>query len=423
MSDVAIRVSNLGKQYKIGARRQRADTLRDALAGTVKRFVGQFGAGGRPGETNTIWALKDVSFEVKRGEVLGVIGRNGAGKSTLLKILSRITEPTTGEVDLHGRVGSLLEVGTGFHAELSGRENIYLNGAIIGMKRREIQRRFDEIVDFAGVEQFIDTPVKHYSSGMYVRLAFAVAAYMETEILLIDEVLAVGDAEFQRKCLDRLETDARLRQVTTLVVSHNIGTIRQLCAKALLLHKGELVMFGPAGDVCDEYLRLVNRGVVSRVSAQRLEKSEEATIFDCWCAVNGQRTTQLSVPDRLEVHAVVDIHLPCLLSLEAALHDQSGHPIGFAQYGLARNDPLPLEPGRFELCLKFPSIQLANGHYTLNLSIGKPNLLFYDLILSALELEVHSNPDQVTQWTFAQTKGQGSVLFECDFSVVPLSAT
>jgi len=239
MSDVAIRVSNLGKQYKIGARRQRADTLRDALAGTVKRFVGQFGAGGRPGETNTIWALKDVSFEVKRGEVLGVIGRNGAGKSTLLKILSRITEPTTGEVDLHGRVGSLLEVGTGFHAELSGRENIYLNGAIIGMKRREIQRRFDEIVDFAGVEQFIDTPVKHYSSGMYMRLAFAVAAYMETEILMVDEVLAVGDAEFQKKCLGKMGEVARDGR-TVLFVSHNMNAVEQLCSRAVLLESGHL---------------------------------------------------------------------------------------------------------------------------------------------------------------------------------------
>jgi len=253
MSDVAIRVSNLGKQYKIGARRQRADTLRDALAGTVKRFVGQFGAGGRPGETNTIWALKDVSFEVKRGEVLGVIGRNGAGKSTLLKILSRITEPTTGEVDLHGRVGSLLEVGTGFHAELSGRENIYLNGAIIGMKRREIQRRFDEIVDFAGVEQFIDTPVKHYSSGMYMRLAFAVAAYMETEILMVDEVLAVGDAEFQKKCLGKMGEVARGGR-TVLFVSHQMNAVTTLCDQGLLLDQGTLRTFGTANDVVSEYL-------------------------------------------------------------------------------------------------------------------------------------------------------------------------
>src|SRR5258706_16323856 len=190
MGDIAIRVSGLGKQYKIGALRPRADTLRDALVGSVRGLVSRLGANGAAHEDTTIWALKDVPFEVKRGEELGVIGRNGAGKSTLLKILSRITEPTTGEVDLHGRVGSLLEVGTGFHAELSGRENIYLNGAILAIKKAEIDRKFDEIVAFSEVEQFIDTAVKHYSSGMYVRLAFAVAAHMEPEILLIDEVLA-----------------------------------------------------------------------------------------------------------------------------------------------------------------------------------------------------------------------------------------
>lgn len=209
MSDVAIRVEGLGKKYRIG-KRQKYKALRDEIADlaalpyrAVKNIITGNGQE-RSTEPDEFWALKDVSFEVKKGEVLGVIGRNGSGKSTLLKILSRITAPTTGYAEIHGRVGSLLEVGTGFHPELTGRENIFLNGAILGMKRAEIKKKFDEIVDFAGVEKFIDTPVKHYSSGMYVRLAFSVAAYLETEVLLVDEVLAVGDGEFQERCLSKI---------------------------------------------------------------------------------------------------------------------------------------------------------------------------------------------------------------------------
>ena len=208
MTDIAIRVENLSKQYRIGGPQARYKTIRESLTETVQapfRRLASVVRGQSSAVTNeTIWALKDVSFEVKRGEVVGISGRNGAGKTTLLKILSRITEPTEGYAEIHGRVGSLLEVGTGFHPELTGRENIYLNGAILGMKRAEIERKFDEIVAFAEIEKFIDTPVKHYSSGMYVRLAFAVAAHLEPEILLVDEVLAVGDARFQKKCLGKM---------------------------------------------------------------------------------------------------------------------------------------------------------------------------------------------------------------------------
>jgi lipopolysaccharide transport system ATP-binding protein len=213
MNDLAIRVENLGKQYQIGLPQERYRTLRDSLVEFVGAPVRRLRLGRRSDLDNetdrTIWALRDISFEVKRGQVLGVIGRNGAGKSTLLKILSRITEPSEGYAEIHGRVGSLLEVGTGFHPELTGRENISLNGAILGMKRVEIERKFDEIVSFAGVEKFIDTPVKRYSSGMYLRLAFAVAAHLEPEILVVDEVLAVGDAEFQRKCLGKMSAVAQ----------------------------------------------------------------------------------------------------------------------------------------------------------------------------------------------------------------------
>jgi homopolymeric O-antigen transport system ATP-binding protein len=246
----AIVADGLSKRYRIGEMQAAYGTLRDSLARVVHRlrrhdFHHHY---------EDIWALEDVSFEVAEGDVLGVIGRNGAGKSTLLKLLTRITSPTKGSAEIRGRVGSLLEVGTGFHPELTGRENIFLNGSILGMKRREIQARFSDIVDFSGVEQFIDTPVKRYSSGMYVRLAFSVAAHLEPDILLVDEVLAVGDAEFQRRCLGRME-DLGSEGRTVLFVSHNMQTIAQLCDRALLLDGGRVVEDGPSADVVARYLQ------------------------------------------------------------------------------------------------------------------------------------------------------------------------
>src|SRR5881628_3746544 len=247
MSDIAIRVEGISKHYRIGARQERYYTLRDTLTEAVTRpfqklaaFFSRNGAGTRTPEAWSIWALKDVSFDVKRGEVVGIIGRNGAGKSTLLKILSRITEPTEGRAKIHGRVGSLLEVGTGFHPELTGRENIYLNGAILGMKKAEIDWKFDGIVEFAEVEQFIDTPVKHYSTGMYLRLAFAVAAHLEPEILIVDEVLAVGDTAFQKKCLGKMGDVAKEGR-TVLFVSHNLAAIENLCSSSFLLDSGRVI--------------------------------------------------------------------------------------------------------------------------------------------------------------------------------------
>src|SRR6185436_2881557 len=242
-----IQVRDLGKQYRIGASDSAYATLRETLANATKSFW-------KPRrKTKTIWALSDVSFEVGPGEVVGIIGRNGAGKTTLLKILSRITEPTTGRVELHGRVGSLLEVGTGFHPELTGRENIYLNGSILGMRREEIARRFDEIVAFAEVAEFIDTPVKRYSSGMYLRLAFAVAAHLETEILLVDEVLAVGDVAFQKKCLGKMGDVARAGR-TVLFVSHNLGAVTQLCSRGIVIKAGQIVFDGNASAAISTYI-------------------------------------------------------------------------------------------------------------------------------------------------------------------------
>jgi lipopolysaccharide transport system ATP-binding protein len=251
-----IQVENLSKAYSIGADNSSYDTLRDAVAdafrGTFRRRPDETNGVGR-GRQETFWALKDVSFEVAAGEIVGIVGRNGAGKSTLLKVLSRITEPTKGKVSLYGRVASLLEVGTGFHPELSGRENIFLNGAILGMRKAEIERKFDEIVAFAEIDRFIDTPVKRYSSGMYVRLAFAVAAHLEPEILIIDEVLAVGDAAFQKKCLGKISSVAQQGR-TVLFVSHNMVAVKSMCSRAILLHGGKLVEDGPPARVVNSYL-------------------------------------------------------------------------------------------------------------------------------------------------------------------------
>jgi lipopolysaccharide transport system ATP-binding protein len=246
----AIEVHGLSKQYRLGEMQAAYGTLRESLVHAVRRVTRQE----RHASREDIWALQDVSFEVQEGEVLGVIGRNGAGKSTLLKILTRITTPTVGRAEIRGRVGSLLEVGTGFHPELTGRENIYLNGAILGMKRREIQQKLPEIVDFSGVSQFLDTPVKRYSSGMYVRLAFSVAAHFESEILLVDEVLAVGDAEFQARCLGRME-DLGDTGRTVLFVSHNMQAVSQLCDRALLFEDGRVVLDGPSEEVVARYLQ------------------------------------------------------------------------------------------------------------------------------------------------------------------------
>lgn len=256
MSDLAIRVEHISKQYRIGMLHDRADTLRDVIVNNARRFGNLIRRSDRGDDSPShIWALKDVSFEVPRGQVLGIVGRNGAGKSTLLKILSRVTDPTEGYGEIHGRVGSLLEVGTGFHPELSGRENIYLNGAILGMRREEIDRKFDEIVDFSEVGKFIDTPVKRFSSGMYLRLAFAVAAHLEPEILVVDEVLAVGDAEFQRKCLGKMN-DVAQEGRTVLFVSHNMSAILRLTQETIVLDQGRIIMRGPTPEAVDYYLNM-----------------------------------------------------------------------------------------------------------------------------------------------------------------------
>lgn len=312
MGDIAIRTRNIGKQYHIGGPKKKYPTFRaqisDAVAApfrrTAKLLKGQ--ATGAAELDELIWALEDISFDVKHGEVVGIIGRNGAGKSTLLKIISRITEPTTGYIDLYGRVGSLLEVGTGFHLELTGRENIYLNGSILGMKRVEIDRKFDEIVDFSEVEKFIDTPVKHYSSGMLVRLAFSVAAHLDPEILIVDEVLAVGDTRFQKKCMNKMG-DVGQQGRTVLFVSHNMAAITRLCERVILLDEGKLLDDGAPHNVVSSYMN-ADQGT----SAQR-EWPDPAK------APSGDAVRLCAARIRTEdgqISDAIDIRYPVILEME-----------------------------------------------------------------------------------------------------------
>lgn len=284
MSDIAINVEKLSKQYRIGhsGKNPHYKTFRETLMKAIVTPLHWAKGYEREKNLKTIWALKDVSFEIKRGEVVGIIGHNGAGKSTLLKIISRITDPSEGSIDIYGRIGSLLEVGTGFHPELTGRENIYLNGAILGMKKAEIDKKFDEIVDFSEVETFIDTPVKHFSSGMYLRLAFAVAAHLEPEILTVDEVLAVGDVAFQKKCLGKMRDIAHGGR-TVLFVSHNMQVISNLCQSCLLLSSGRLIADGNVQDVITKYLSVISsdqsRGIIDLDSDRILRSGSGSSRF------------------------------------------------------------------------------------------------------------------------------------------------
>jgi lipopolysaccharide transport system ATP-binding protein len=310
-----IKVSNLSKRYWIGRQQSGHRGIREELTAlvsaplrAVKRGLGR-GEAARSDEPEEFWALKDVSFEVEQGEVLGVIGRNGAGKSTLLKVLSRITEPTEGRIEMAGRVVSLLEVGTGFHPELTGRENIYLNGAILGMTRGEIRRKFDEIVEFAEIDQFLDTPVKRYSSGMYVRLAFAVAAHLEPEILVVDEVLAVGDAQFQKKCLGKMRDVSAKEGRTVLFVTHQMGTVRQLCTRAMLLKSGRIEQIGAVNDVVQTYVSLQHGGEASRFEAGSSVSTKDIAIERAWTSNDSDEPS----PHFVHSDAIV-VHTTCRIN-------------------------------------------------------------------------------------------------------------
>lgn len=372
MSEIAIRVENLSKQYRIGRRHQYKtirDSVMDAVSARFRRAENSDALSTGNGEGTRIWSLKDVSFDVTRGEVVGIIGRNGAGKSTLLKILSRITEPTQGHVQLRGRVGSLLEVGTGFHVELTGRENIYLSGAILGMRRREIERKFDEIVAFAEMEKFLDTPSKRYSSGMYMRLAFSVAAHLDPAILLVDEVLAVGDAAFQRKCLGKLGEVAEAGR-TVLFVSHNMAAIRKLCPVTILFDKGQLVEYGRTQDVLQTYEAEAARFSLDTTSAFPMVNQEWGVALES-VVTNIQTDTDHA---HLEIRVWVrSERLLNQLGVALTLHTPDGVLVTRVM-PLMANNFVNNAQGNIELVFRAECIEqyLAAGDYWLSLELRIP---------------------------------------------------
>ncbi len=364
MSDLAIRAENLSKRYQIATARTRHDTLRDQVTQGLRNLVRRNGRSGQTG-AETIWALKDVSFEVKQGEVVGLIGRNGAGKSTLLKILTRITEPTTGHAEIYGRVGSLLEVGTGFHSELSGRDNIYLSGAILGMKKAEINRKFDEIVAFAEIDRFIDTPVKHYSSGMHMRLAFAVAAHLDPEILLVDEVLAVGDAAFQKKCLGKMGEAAKGGR-TVLFVSHNMGAITQLCRSSFLVQRGRIAAQGPSREIVEQYLaNMFSTGTIQDLTDAPGRSGDGRLRFQAVYLRNEHgRRTDLPIAGR-PVDIVLEFDSRDELSLvqfELTIFNQAGTAVTNCNVD-AYGERLPVPRGKGRVICHIPRLPLPSSRY------------------------------------------------------------
>lgn len=381
MSEAIIRVEKLGKKYRLG--QIHTDLLSEKFGNNVKHLFDRvLGKANLPSATLDVspdkdfWALRDVSFEIKQGEVAGIIGRNGAGKSTLLKILSRITEPTEGQVELYGRVGSLLEVGTGFHPELTGRENIFLNGAILGMKKAEIRKKFDDIVAFAEVEKFIDTPVKHYSSGMYVRLAFAVAAHLEPEILLVDEVLAVGDAAFQKKCLGKIGEVAKEGR-TVLFVSHNMGAINRLCSDCVWLHDGRIRSFGSTSPIISSYLKSINVSAGTGETFFMEDLGKEAQLRRVRLLNEDGVVTQkfdCDHPIIIELFFQVHSRLPGLYGY-LLISKTDGTPVMVSDSFDVGPNPLDdLSVGMYSVRISFPSRMLGPGDYTAYLNFTSPSV-------------------------------------------------
>jgi lipopolysaccharide transport system ATP-binding protein len=406
MNDIAIRADGLGKKYRIGGQQQGYKTLRDTLSeifmAPFRRAKGlvkgqSYGAAER---NQTIWALKDVTFQINRGEVVGIIGRNGAGKTTLLKILSRITEPTEGQAEIYGRVGSLLEVGTGFHPELTGRENIYLNGAILGMRKAEIEAKFDEIVSFAEIEKFIDTPVKHYSSGMYVRLAFAVAAHLEPEILLVDEVLAVGDASFQKKCLGKMG-DVAAEGRTVLFVSHNMVAVQSLCSRAVWLHQGRVMEISAMSEVISKYLTTFSPalteqewGDVNSAPGNESVRLHRVCIYPESGPSSGPftiRTPLVMVFEFWNLRPGINLNLTIHLVTEQEIIAFASAPVSSCENEWI-DRPFPV--GLFRSTCKIPGDLLNAGMYRVRLIFGKDDRVVIYKHDDALSFEVQDSADR-----------------------------
>jgi len=410
MSDIVIRAEGLSKKFVIGHQLQRDSLLREAMtrgARTLARrgidLIKGHGSVDRPSRTEEFWALRDVDFEIKRGELVSIIGHNGAGKSTLLKVLSRITEPTLGRVTINGRVNSLLEVGTGFHPELTGRENIFLNGAILGMSRAEMKARFDEIVEFSGVAKFIDTPVKRYSVGMYVRLAFAVAAHLEAEILVVDEVLSVGDAEFQSKCINRMSEVAGSGR-TVLFVSHNFAAVRALTNRGIVLEGGRLGFDGPV----EEGLGYYSASLAKVSHVRHWGRGKDATLISAELLDEDEQATDHYTPGtplRLRV-AFETTGMPGM-SLGVTLRDQHNLPVGFYASGSFSSVALPTAAGRYECTVSLDRLLLAAGEYSIDLQTASTGIVVDHKVDRAVPFVVTAcNPGDIG-YDFRQEEGLG----------------
>ena len=427
MNKQAIKAEHISKRYTIGMPYH--DTLRDAAASIVKHALtrstnhkpGNSPANIRPAYSpasspQTIWALQDVSFEIQQGEVVGIIGRNGAGKTTLLKILSRITEPTGGKAIINGRIGSLLDVGTGFHPELTGRENIYLNGAILGMTRREITRKFDAITSFAEIGKFLDTPVKRYSSGMYVRLAFAVAAHLEPEILLVDEVLAVGDIAFQKKCLGKIGNIAKEGR-TVVFVSHNMGAIQRLCSKTMLIQKGKLTDFGPTADILEKYITEtippVHYGEWIDVGKITRKKSNEAWFSKFrFCQTAGTPGKQLTPNMPLQAEIVIRAtHDQFRVRWAMFIADLFGTKL--LNFDSARADKqVILDHGENHFTLTIPRLPLKKGTYKIGLWMAQESGIRLDFVHDVTVFDVHALDEN-----YLGSRRANDGIFICDYQI------
>ena len=391
--DTFIRAIGLGKRYRLGASVEMYGSFREALMSIPRALFGSRGVSGDPDERE-FWALRDVSFEVRRGDVVGIIGRNGAGKSTLLKILSRITDPSEGECFIHGRLASLLEVGTGFHPELSGRENVYLNGSILGMSKREIDSKFDEIVAFSEVEKFLDTPVKRYSSGMYVRLAFSVAAHLDPEILVIDEVLAVGDTAFQEKCLGKMNDVARAGR-TVLFVSHNMHAVRRLCSRAILLDSGRIMMDDEQDTVTDHYLRHVSkvtrRGEVYVKDWNGNAKRPGTFRTTCVRTLNaaGEVTTSFSIHEALTIEVDLENIGRNGFSVSFSIQNLEGI---FVYHLRSQDSDIQFHTDNGAACVRatIPSLDVVEGQYTVNVWLGNHFKVMEERLEAVVAFDVYN---------------------------------
>lgn len=412
-----IKVENLGKQYRIGE--VGTGTLSHDLNRWWARMrgkedpfskIGEINDRTKKGESEYVWALKDINFEVKQGEVLGIIGRNGAGKSTLLKILSKVTKPSTGRIKTKGRIASLLEVGTGFHPEMTGRENVFLNAAIMGMHRQEIKNKFDEIVDFAGVERYIDTPVKRYSSGMYVRLAFGVAAHLEPEILIVDEVLAVGDAEFQKRALGKMKEVSDSEGRTVLFVSHNMAAIKQLCTKTILMQNGGIVFEGKTNDGIDQYLKSNQYdGYTGIYTNDSIEKSGIVSLV----LVDGNKVnkTEYGFDEPITIKIKIKIeekHLTAHLGFRVV--DKNERVIFTSEIKLST---IIKTAGLHEFEVKLPVKFLVPNKYNLTFALHIPNIILIDCLDDCLSFEIIETGSEFYPY---QGKDFGCVFIDCDWS-------